>query len=64
MPRQFDVVIERDAEGYYVWNRGTCCPRKGRLFLFSASKAAIGPGLLHKILRDCHLTIDQFTELL
>ena len=24
----------------------------------------IGPGLLHKILRDCHLTLDQFTELL
>jgi predicted RNA binding protein YcfA (HicA-like mRNA interferase family) len=24
----------------------------------------IGPGLLHKILRDCHLTVDQFTEVL
>ena len=24
----------------------------------------IGPGLLHKILRDCRLTVDQFTELL
>jgi predicted RNA binding protein YcfA (HicA-like mRNA interferase family) len=24
----------------------------------------IGPGLLHKILRDCHVTVDQFTELL
>lgn len=24
----------------------------------------IGPGLLHKILRDCQLTADQLTELL
>ena len=24
----------------------------------------IGPGLLHKILRDCQVTVDQLTELL
>jgi predicted RNA binding protein YcfA (HicA-like mRNA interferase family) len=24
----------------------------------------IGPGLLHKILRDCQLTVDRLTELL
>ena len=28
------------------------------------SGETIGPGLLRKILRDCHLTVDQFTELL
>lgn len=24
----------------------------------------VGPGLLHKILRDCHMTSDQLSELL
>ncbi|MGP8245369.1 MAG: type II toxin-antitoxin system HicA family toxin [Bryobacteraceae bacterium] len=28
------------------------------------SGETIGPGLLHKILRDCQLTADQLTELL
>ena len=28
------------------------------------SGETLGPGLLHKILRDCHLTANQLTELL
>jgi predicted RNA binding protein YcfA (HicA-like mRNA interferase family) len=28
------------------------------------SGETIGPGLLHKILRDCQLTVNQLTELL
>lgn len=28
------------------------------------SGETIGPGLLHKILRDCHLTADQLGKLL
>lgn len=37
----------------------------GRTTVVPAHSAeTIGPGLLHKILRDCHLTVDQFTDLL
>jgi predicted RNA binding protein YcfA (HicA-like mRNA interferase family) len=36
--------------------RGTVVP--------AHSGETIGPGLLHKILRDCHLTANQLTELL
>jgi len=28
------------------------------------SGETIGPGLLHKILRDCQITLDQLSELL
>ncbi len=41
----------RDLEG-----RTTVVPVHG--------KEIIGPGLLHKILNDCELTVDEFTNLL
>jgi len=41
----------RDAEG-----RSTVVP--------SHSGGAIGPGLLHKILRDCHLDVEELLKLL
>ena len=37
----------------------------GRATVVSAhSGETIGPGLLHKILRDCHLTIEELQRLL
>ena len=36
----------------------------GRSTVVLHAGETIGPGLLHKLLRDCHITVDQFADLL
>lgn len=109
MPRQFDVVIERDSEGSYVASvpQIPACHTQARFLdevterireaielclevegtseqnlgfkgshhflrhddgrstvVPAHSGETIGPGLLHKVLRDCQLTVGQLSELL
>ncbi len=85
MPRQFDVVIERDPEGYYVASvpQLPACHTQAKSLdqVMERIREAIelclqvegapeqdlefvGIPLLHKILKDCHLTAEELSNLL